>query len=180
MGKLNILLDMDGVIVDFVSAAIEANGFRFRHDDVDRLNIQEIGGVSAIQFWQAIDDSYGFWESLELYPWAKNLIDLVKDFDRDWSFCTTPSNSPMSTKGKHEWLREYIGSDFKRFVFTPQKQLLARPTNLLIDDSDSNVERFLDAGGQAILFPQPWNKNRDLVNDRVGFVRDEITSCIRF
>lgn len=37
------------------------------------------------------------------------------------------------------------------------KAILAGPRKLLIDDSPSNAKAFAEAGGQAILVPQPWN-----------------------
>ena len=37
------------------------------------------------------------------------------------------------------------------------KSVLARSTRVLVDDSQENVASFLAAGGEACLFPQPWN-----------------------
>lgn len=47
------------------------------------------------------------------------------------------------------------------------------PNQILIDDRDKNVDHFIAAGGNAILFPQVWNSNH-AVQDRMKFVADEL------
>ncbi len=37
------------------------------------------------------------------------------------------------------------------------KSLLAGPYRILVDDHDENVRMFRALGGQAVLWPQPWN-----------------------
>tara|TARA_B100000700_G_C14367978_1_gene544625 strand:+ start:90 stop:317 length:228 start_codon:yes stop_codon:yes gene_type:complete len=44
------------------------------------------------------------------------------------------------------------------------KHLLAKPDVVLIDDSDEKCRKFIEAGGHAILLPQPWNANHGLVD----------------
>ena len=83
---------------------------------------------------------------------------------------TTPSWSPHSVTGKTQWFQDQFGEDFNDFVFTRQKELLARvPDSVLIDDSLENVNSFNEAGGTAILFPQVWNGNKR-PDDPVAYV----------
>ena len=171
---MNILLDMDGVLKDFVSAAIRANGYCFSHDDVNQWSLWEIAGATSLEFWANINGDEGFWSSMAEYDWWIELIEMVNAVDPNFSFCTTPSHCPSAASGKLSWLQSHFGPKFGNYVLTPQKHLLARPANLLIDDSDSNVKDFRAAGGNAILFPQPWNANRELVGDRLGYVRQEL------
>ena len=49
---------------------------------------------------------------------------------------------------------------------------------LLIDDNDTNVDRFRERGGRAILFPQPWNRNHSLAEDRMSYLEDELSQAV--
>lgn len=47
---------------------------------------------------------------------------------------------------------------------------MAKSGAILIDDYDVNVSKFIQNGGRAILFPQPWNENRAITEDKIDFV----------
>jgi 5'(3')-deoxyribonucleotidase len=53
--------------------------------------------------------------------------------------------------------------------------MCARSDQLLIDDNDTNVERFRARGGRAILFPRPWNRNHELSGDPMSHLREELS-----
>lgn len=60
------------------------------------------------------------------------------------------------------WFDRKFGPGFRDYYFVgggelAGKDLLARPTRVLIDDSPHNVASFLAAGGEVCLFPAPWN-----------------------
>ena len=59
------------------------------------------------------------------------------------------------------------------FMIGTQKYLLAKPDVVLIDDQHKNIDLFREHGGQAILFPQPWNENY-AITDRIGYVKSEL------
>ena len=63
-------------------------------------------------------------------------------------------------KGKYRWIKKHLPTFLHQsFSLSPAKHFCASPDTLLIDDSDENVEKFRRFGGNAILFPRPWNKN---------------------
>ncbi len=53
------------------------------------------------------------------------------------------------------------------YVIGPHKHLLAKSGGILIDDSDTNCQKFRLSGGTPILFPQPWNEMRHLIDKRL-------------
>jgi 5'(3')-deoxyribonucleotidase len=63
-------------------------------------------------------------------------------------------------------------------VFTSHKELLADDDSCLIDDDEKNIKAFREAGGNALLFPQPWNGHETPLNP-VRYVLDwlEETTC---
>jgi len=71
---------------------------------------------------------------------------------------TTPILDPDCAAGKMEWIYKYCPKWLHRqYLIGPCKHMCARPNALLIDDSDENVNKFREHGGQALLVPRPWN-----------------------
>lgn len=158
---MRVLIDMDGVLFDFVSAACAAHGV-----SESKINWAACGfdmyeglGLSVQEFWAEIDaKGESFWSDMELYPWAKALLKSIRQICGDnFYFCSTPSWAAQSSSGKILALQKNFPLHSRRFVLTPHKHLLANSETVLIDDSDTNVQNFTAAGGEAILFPQPWN-----------------------
>ncbi len=172
----HVLIDLDGVVANFVDAAIQQHEKACCHDDITQWDMGDLWGISKNEFWGKIDDGgIEFWSSkVKAYPWLGELTDALRF--RPWSVCTTPSKSHYSAGGKVLWMQKHFGSQFRDYVMTPQKHLLARPGAILIDDSDDNVSKFNDAGGRGMLFPQPWNENRHLVGERVQYVIEQLNA----
>lgn len=154
-----VLLDMDGVIADFVGGANKAHGYR---EDLDWTKWS--AGLSSEEFWEPINAcSPEFWRNLEPYPWTNLLTKSLMHHFNDVYICTSPAHEPCSS-AKVEWVREHLPEYYhRRFVITNHKHLLAGPDTILIDDSDHNILKFTRAGGHGVLFPQPWNKWRDSI-----------------
>ena len=170
-----IYIDMDGVLSNFVKGALELFAQPDALDSwpLGSRDFPQVLGVSRHEFWQRIASGGSqFWSELEPYPWLEELIALIEP--RPWYILTSPSDCGSSADGKMQWLQRYFGEDFRRFLISPQKQLLARPKSVLIDDLDPNVERFTAAGGTGLLFPQKWNANYALVHDPLGYVREQL------
>lgn len=166
-----ILIDMDGVIADFVSPALEMH----RHPELQEQwpaghwDICSLLEISEERFWR--DIGHLFWADIDSYPWADNLIHAVESTGCEWAICSTPARDHSSSSGKVEWMQKQFGKDFRNYHLTPRKHHLAKPTTLLIDDNDGNVERFRAAGGEAILFPQPWNSEHDYAGDKITYLK---------
>lgn len=168
----HILLDMDGVLVDFSGAACALHGKPGTEIlSWDMWNY--LGLETEDDFWGKIDAvGVDFWTGLNKYPWFDQLFALLSGYP--WTIATTPSKDPTSAYGKRVWLGQQFGRDFTNYMLGKQKHLLAKPGVLLIDDSDKNIRLFREAGGKAILFPQPWNHNRSLTGDRIEYVRSQL------
>jgi 5'(3')-deoxyribonucleotidase len=160
----HVYVDLDGVLVDFIG------GVNMLLDRADTYPMQDVGlhvhyGMPADSFWEQIDRAgHGFWASLSPYFWTESLVsNLVRRFGPDnVTIATSPAWHGSSAHGKISWMHEHLAEHFgvrmfRGFAITPQKHLLASPSTLLIDDSKRMVESFRDHGGQAVLFPQPWN-----------------------
>lgn len=161
--KTVCLLDMDGVLFNFVQSTIDLLnkdlGCHIKHEDIKDWNIHKAFGLTAGDMWKRIDnEGPDFWANLELYPWAKELVSMLEHILGDnIYFCSSPSMSPWCLLGKRQSIIKHFPKYNTKFVFTNHKQLLANKDTILIDDSLKNCAKFEDAGGVPILFGQPWN-----------------------
>ncbi len=113
---------------------------------------------------------------MEPCPWAEELVDLCRRYVshlETLSACHPKSVGAIELGERDVWLQ----SEFPEFWrdYSPLKQHFAG-AGILIDDHEPTVERFGEAGGQAILFPQPWNSNSRFANreDRLHYVESEL------
>jgi len=169
-----IYLDMDGVLVDLYSSTMEL----FGHPRESVSQITEWNGMHKLvgkperQFWTEVDASgVEFWANLEPYPWC---FDLLKECQEIAStiIMTSTTRSPNCAAGKMMWMQKHFGVGFRDYALTPKKVECAAPGKILIDDREDTIERFQDAGGNGILFPQHWNSRRIFADDPYGFISE--------
>lgn len=171
-----IYLDMDGVLCDFVGAALRVHK---RMDALDawpkgEWDIANVLGVKEHEFWARIDyHGEHFWADLQPYPWMNGLVKMLSCYSIPIMIASSPSYDPYSAAGKLLWLDRYLPQFRRRYFFGGAKHLLASPWAVLIDDNDKNVDEFRKSGGKAVLFPQPWNHGPDVkAEDKVSYVAD--------
>lgn len=175
----NILLDLDGVLVDFNSGALKAHNRSETHDDIKTWNFYEEWGITAKEFWEPLK-GHGFWENLEPYPWAAELYKSLREIG-DVTICTSPNADEACIVGKYRWGQKHLGLKTKDFMVGPKKFLMANPDTFLVDDYIENVRKFHDHGGWGILFDQPWNTeeehqfrvNKDTCLDYLSFLKGQ-------
>lgn len=169
-----IYLDLDGVLVDILTAMVTVCGRQeLLVDWPQNYNVHEVLGIEAQQLWARIDSRGSrFWAELEPYPWARELYAMLAAV-APTIICTSPTSSVASHAGKIVWLQRFFGPAFRDYMYVPAKHKLrlATPRALLVDDADANVEAFRAAGGRAILVPQPYNKLRAFRSDPMRHVR---------
>lgn len=178
-----IYLDLDGVCTNFIKSCIRAHKLsytdtvnKWKRDYLGVFSAFKVFGINNSQFWKAIDrEGETFWSDMEAYDWFKPLYNELSKIG-DVIFLTSPSQSPKSHSGKIKWLQNQFNQNFKDYVITPRKELLASPDTVLIDDCPKNIEKFQNAGGRVILFPQFWNSKEE-VSDKVNYVLDNLKAC---
>lgn len=175
MNRPVILLDMDGVISNFVGEVIATFRWGITHDDYTSWGHHKTMGISDSMFWATINGDREFWDRIRPYPWARRLISELRDFG-EVIYTTSPSLDSESCSAKVRWLRKHnlMSTQFNDFMIGPHKHLMAGPQTILIDDYDANVTKFQQAGGKAILFPQPWNERRAERRHGASLVVDEV------
>lgn len=152
-------LDMDGVLVDFVSGALALHRSDLPYEEV-AWELDKQLGMEPEQFWGPMDRD--FWANLSWTPEGKYLLQgIEKRFGNRVAIATSPGDERCML-GKLDWLRRELPQYVKRTFFGQDKSLLAGWGRILVDDCDGHVAPFHEQGGQAILFPRPWNRRRHL------------------
>jgi hypothetical protein len=181
-----LYLDMDGVILNFADALRQYLNLKPYHMQilVDRqiwkpndydicrafFSIPELKGKPFTKHYHARKEEYlkstdtflaslpySFWISIKKYPWADELINLIKTVMPDFKIvlCTAILPTQSAHSARLAILTKYF-ADFP-FIFTQDKHLLAKYNTILIDDFQNNITNFNVAGGYGITFPQYWN-----------------------
>jgi 5'(3')-deoxyribonucleotidase len=172
--NLHILLDMDGVLADFFSNALRVlnreTGRDLTHADCNGgYQLEKVFGISKSAFWRAIESDPNFWDELEPFEWAGELLEYLRGHG-DVTISTSPSRDPNCHYQKIKWLRDRLGICADDVMLGGKKWLMARSNHLLVDDFPKNVDAFREHGGQALLVPSGWNAGAP--------GRDEVFACL--
>jgi len=171
---MQLMLDMDGVITDWVRAAHRIHGrehlledgypylrgkYNWYRDD------PRWADMTLEYFWAAMGE--GFWENVvEWDPSGKLRLSQAEAFFGKENICIVTGPPPCiqtstaitgSVRGKWKWIAREMPDYTNRVIFTHEKQWLATPDRTLWDDSPNQVKKFKEAGGNVVLIKQPWN-----------------------
>lgn len=158
--KINcIFLDMDGVIADFTKRYREL----YKMNPEDARTHREFDSF----FQKFISD--GEFENLDLMPGAMELIQFLRNADPPTVILSSTANEKnydAISKQKTVWLKKH-DIDFQR-KFVPGKRhkyKSARPDTIIIDDTESVITDWRNAGGVAI-----WHKNTETTLAELKFI----------
>lgn len=173
----HIFWDMDGVFADFVGGVLDLMGLEAELNaqvwPAGEYSLEKVLNISTERLWNLINrGGVDWWAHLDRFAWHTELRSMISDCRGSHSILTSPGDCAFAYQGKRLWADRHLSG--LPLTLTGHKQLLAKPSTLLIDDNDRNVDLFKLAGGRAILFPQIWNSNHGQVGDRIEFVREQL------
>ncbi len=157
-----VFLDMDGVLVDFQQGACDLFKINNPYDNPKNLGKYEISdlvGIPKNLFYSAM--GFDFWANLK---WTKHggdvLINILRRIgsEKSITLLSSPISTPGCLEGKASWIKSNLPRWSRRYLLGPDKWSVAGPGKLLIDDCESNVIKWIDNGGEAILMPLRSNK----------------------
>lgn len=151
---MRVMVDMDGVIVNFEHKAIELFGVDWKSE------IKKPG-------WGKFNEIQNLYELLEPMPDAFELWEYLTDnFDDVQILTAIPKRAhfPEVVNHKRDWVHRHFGSDVRVNYgpFAQDKQYHCRPGDILIDDMKINCDQWIDAGGLAILHTSAFDTIRAL------------------
>jgi len=176
--EIKICVDMDGVLCDFVTGVADLFGVNTKDLEI-RDQLKETWGlekpfdITDDDMWIVIDDSgLKFWSDLDLFSWAKPLMEILSSHSSQICLLTSPSDNISCIKGKIDWAKRYF-PDIP-VIPTSEKYFCAHNRSILIDDKESNIEAFKENGGNAFLFPNQWKlkDGEECIYDAYDSIRD--------
>ena len=142
MNKKRLYFDMDGVIVDFVSA----------------LNLQSEETLK--EYEGRLDEIPGLFGQMKPMPGALDAVRKLNEKYDCYILSTAPWNNPSAWSDKVAWVTEHLDDVFhKKMVITHCKHLCKG--DYLIDDRDKNGAA--EFAGELILFRSERYPNWDSV-----------------
>jgi 5'(3')-deoxyribonucleotidase len=156
--KLKIYIDLDGVIYDWMSSALDVFKIDAKAADNRRILKTYHEGLEMIKSKKEVFnkiESLGasYWENLKLFPWANTLYESLTGLG-EVTVLTSPGSWTYAGRGKMLALKRDF--EIKNFILAKKKEVCAAPDCILIDDKKKNVTRFREAGGWAYLWPNSF------------------------
>lgn len=194
MSKPSILLDVDGVVADFISAfadvTFEVTERRFTAADVTEWDISKCFGLNPTTERMVYDriKAPGFaYDRIQPYPGAIEGVRLLREL-ADVFFVTSPMRNDPHGHGanpltwmhdREHWLHRHFDVDQHHVVHTSAKQLVRG--DVFVDDKPEHVERWRAAhpDGRAFIWDRPYSQQTS--NRRARRVRgwDELIAQVK-
>lgn len=170
-----IFIDVDGVLADFVSRILTnynaRHGTTYTHAEVTDWAFQDILKPGQ-RWWEYIDPD--FWLSLDPYPWAQEMVSLVRKSGHPHAFLTAlPGNTGESpglpgalgaaVEGRTVWLDRVFANPedpeppHHRMIVAARKNLVVVPGDILIEDAPKYILPAREIGVTVLALAQPWN-----------------------
>lgn len=138
-----VLMDVDGVLCDYVGGVLAAaRGIgcsvpRSRHAiagwEIERF--LELSKQQRAKLYKAIC-AEGFCRDLKPLDGARKGLKALREHATIY-FVTTPTDSRYWLAERVEWLREYFGADFSEIIFAHEKKLITG--DVIVDDKLDHV-----------------------------------------
>lgn len=160
-----ILLDIDGVLVDFTSAYLDVLAAQTgRHHTADDVTCFDYGSCVATPaedaaVWRHIGLTPGFVYGLPFYDGALDFLAELREHGRVVA-CTSPTGAQWAAE-RYQWLLDAAGFDKRDIVIARDKSLVHG--DFLIDDAAHNVAEWeaVNEDRFGVLFDRPWNRSVD-------------------
>ena len=153
---MNIYLDMDDVVADWMAHAQDFLKMRWNHETSERIPQSD---------WDKLKSDTHFYRSLPLKVGAHELVDYCRNLTQSTNghlrFLTALPHDysmPFAVSDKVFWAQEYfpdVPVTVGPFSFDKWRHC-KNPTDILIDDRTSNCNEWIDAGGLAHIY-RDWS-----------------------
>ncbi len=163
---------MDGVLVDLWGSIEQYFNLKSRtlYKTKNPWDIHLSVCMTNEDFWGKFD-RIDFWAGLPKYPWSDDLIEVcLSNKNYKTMILTSPSKTALScATDKLCWISRNYPNFIKKVIIINDKNSLAGPNRVLIDDTPKKVFGFIDNGGRLILLPQQYNKDTICNGDKYFF-----------
>jgi 5'(3')-deoxyribonucleotidase len=158
------LVDVDGVLADFVGHVIRTSGVDMTHEDAVEWDLFGLMGEQGIEAKRALKD-LDWWLGIDPMPGAQAAIERMRS--RPGSRVVIVTSPWVSCKGwgwaRYRWLDRHFGIRSRDVVITKAKDLVEG--DRFIDDHPETVAKWqhLHPLDDAELFDAPHNRHTELL-----------------
>ena len=155
--KYSVYVDMDGVLADFDSKALEITGGQYGSPE-----------FSNSKFWKRVyqynSDVEPFFQNLPKMSGADDLINFLTSNFKNVSILTATGTTPKdAAQQKRAWIEKYYpGIKVITVISSREKAIYANPRSVLIDDREKAIDPWKKAGGIGVLFQSTSQAINDL------------------
>jgi 5'(3')-deoxyribonucleotidase len=153
----HILLDVDGVLADFVGHVIntfEKHGLRrWNYQDVNTLDLPQLMLPDEQKIYDTVCREPGWCSQIPWYTGARLFLRQLQHLGTV-EVLTTPWTTPGWKRERTEWLRPYFDGCI---TFSDRKA--AHDGDILIEDTSYNTSSWWKPGRCPILIDRPWNRH---------------------
>lgn len=136
--EYNLYCDLDGVLTNFSKGYYNLTGVDLNGRFYNNKN-----------FWEPIDKAgRKFWSDLEWMKDGKKLWSYIEKYNPE--ILSAPSDDVSSRVGKFDWVKRELPGVHLNLRSMEYKKEFANPQSILIDDNETNVLDWNNAGGIAI------------------------------
>ena len=160
--QTRVLLDVDGVLADFLTPAIKVvqdiTGAPPSADAMKDWNIFRGYDKKTENKFYDVFKSEGWCMSLELYPGARAGVQLLRDNDLDVYFVTSPMHGRNWYYERAAWLMKHFDAKHDHVIHTNAKHVCVG--RVLVDDKPAHVENWQASHplSTGILWDRPYNQ----------------------
>lgn len=151
---MNILLDMDGVIVEWNKPAMAMANIT-EYPCPGTWNWTKHLGLGK-SFWDKLDEEW--YANLEWSEDGKEIYQICQEFG-DVYILTSCTLVPGCLAGKMRWIQREAPELQRKALIGAPKILCDTGENILVDDGEHNFKEWT---GPGILIPRIWNKYKDI------------------
>lgn len=170
---MRLLLDLDGVVTDFIGAAyklfFERTGVLYHPRDLKQHAIVGHIGQAHYDTMEECFNEPGFFYGLRPYPDALDHVNGLIDEGHDIHICTSPTMMKHPKTGKRvvngrcaeekfAWVAEHLPRLMRKMSVTTDKRHFR--ADALLDDGDHNILPWAEEHHDklAVVIDQPWNE----------------------
>jgi 5'(3')-deoxyribonucleotidase len=174
-----ILLDVDGVMTDFVGQMIKIINDQFplrsfTHEDITEWNVEkcidlDIADVSS--YCLSIMSQPGFVMTMRPKDGTIQGIKVIQSLGDVYAVTSPMVLNPLWEAERRTWLKNIVGLDRKQVISTAAKHLIVG--DVFVDDKATNITRWHEAfpHGRALLWDAPYNRDRTHYDDGTSIER---------